>query len=166
MRMLTSSPRRGISRRRLLRGFSLMELLIVVAILMIIGAVAVPKINIALMSAKESAAVRELHNLITAQTQYMSSYGRYAQSMPELGPPSSGQASATASDLISGEMAKGEKNGYKYSLQASPQGYAFVAVPTQFGSTGRYTFYVDASGVIRRNAGAEPATAQSPELKN
>ncbi len=155
-----------ISRRRLLRrGFSLMELLIVVAILMIIGAVAIPKINIALMSTKESAAVREVHNLITAQTQYMSSFGRYAQNLIELGPPSSGQATATASDLISGEIAKGEKNGYKFNLQGTPQGFSITAVPSQFGATGRYTYFTDASGVIRRNVGAEPATAQSPELK-
>jgi prepilin-type N-terminal cleavage/methylation domain-containing protein len=155
-----------LSRRFLLRkGFSLMELLIVVAILMIIGAVAVPKINIALMSAKESAAVREIHNLITAETQYMSSYGRYAQALQELGPPSSGQPSATGAGLITDEMAKGEKNGYKYSLQATPQGFAIVAVPSQYGATGRFTYFADATGVIRRNEGPEPATPQSPELK-
>jgi prepilin-type N-terminal cleavage/methylation domain-containing protein len=161
---LFRNPR--LSRRRLLRrGFSLMELLIVVAILMIIGAVAIPKVNIALMSAKESAAVRELHNLVTAQTQYMSTYGKYAQSLIELGPPSSGQASATSADLIPGEISKGEKNGYKFTLQGTPQGFSVSAVPSQFGSTGRFTYFVDATGVIRRNAGAEPATAQSPELK-
>ncbi|MFN7923314.1 MAG: prepilin-type N-terminal cleavage/methylation domain-containing protein [Bryobacteraceae bacterium] len=156
--------RRNVA-RRLRRGFSLMELLIVVAILMIIGAVAVPKINVALMSAKEMAATREIHNLITAQTQYMSNFGKYATSLTELGPPSSGQAGPSGADLISTEMAKGVKNGYKYEVQATPQGYMVRATPQAFGSTGRRTFYTDQSGTIRQNWSAEPATPQSEEFK-
>jgi type II secretory pathway pseudopilin PulG len=142
-----------------------MELLIVVAILMIIGAVAVPRINIALMNAKEMAATREVHNLITAETQYMSNFGKYATSLAELGPPASGQAGPAGADLITGEMAKGRKNGYKYEVQVTPQGYVIRASPESFGSTGRRTFYADQSGTIRQNWSAEPATPQSEELK-
>jgi len=154
-----------MNRNRRRRGFSLMELLIVVAILMIIGAVAVPRINIALMSAKESAATREIHNLITAQTQYMSSYQRYATSLTELGPPTSGQAGPSGADLISKDMASGTKNGYKFQMVQTPQGFNVIAVPVQFGNTGRRTFFADQTGVIRQNWGAEPATATSEELK-
>jgi len=147
------------------RGFSLMELLIVVAILMIIGAIAVPRINTAMVNAKEMAAMRELHNLNTAQMQYMSNFGRFAASLTELGPPTSGQASPTSADLITGEMSKGVKNGFRYQVQITPAGYAATAVPVTFPSTGRRTFYTDQSGVIRQNWGAEPATPQSDELK-
>lgn len=151
-----------IQRRR--RGFSLMELLIVVAILMIIGAIAIPRINVAMMNAKEMAATRELHNLITAETQYMSQFGRYATSMQELGPPTSGQPNPSGADLITGDMAKGMKNGYKYNLQGSPQGFFIQAIPQSFGATGRRTFFADQSGVIRQNWGQEPATPTSEEL--
>ena len=151
--------------RRRQGGFSLMELLIVVAILMIIGAIAIPRINTALMNAKEMAATRELHNLITAETQYMSQFGRYATSLAELGPPTSGQPNPSGADLITGEMAKGVKNGYKFTLQGSPQGFSAQASPQAFGGTGRRTFFADQTGTIRQNWGAEPATAASEELK-
>jgi prepilin-type N-terminal cleavage/methylation domain-containing protein len=151
------------NRRR--RGFSLMELLIVVAILMIIGAIAIPRINTAMMNAKEMAATRELHNLITAQTQYMSQFSRYATSLQELGPPTSGQPNPSGADLITADMAKGEKNGYRFTLQGTPQGFFIQAVPVTFGTTGRRTFYTDQTGVIRQNWGQEPATASSEELR-
>lgn len=151
------------NRRR--RGFSLMELLIVVAILMIIGAIAIPRISTAMMNAKEMAATREVHNLITAQTQYMSQFGRYATSLQELGPPASGQPSPSGADLITGDMAKGVKNGYKYVVQGSPQGFFVQASPVTFNNTGRRSFYADQTGTIRQNWGQEPATAASDELK-
>ena len=143
-----------------------MELLIVVAILMIIGAIAIPRINTALMNAKEMAAIRELQNLNTAQVQYMSHFGRYAANLTELGPPSTGQANPNGADLVTKEMANGAKNGYKFVMQtAQVGGYAISSTPLTFGSTGRRSFYTDASGVIRQNWGAEPATNASEELK-
>ena len=151
-----------LNRRRL--GFSLMELLIVVAILMIIGAVAVPRINTALVNAKEMAATREIHNLIQAQTQYMSQFGRFATSLAELGPPPSGQPSPSGADLVSGEMAKGAKNGYQFILQGTQQGFTLNANPVAYPSTGRRTFYADQTGVIRENWAGEPANGASQEL--
>jgi type II secretory pathway pseudopilin PulG len=153
---------RPFTRRRL--GFSLMELLIVVAILMIIGAVAVPRINTALVNAKEMAATREIHNLNQAQTQYMSQFGRFATSLTELGPPPSGQPSPSGADLISGEMAKGVKNGYQFILQGTQLGFTVNANPVAYPSTGRRTFYSDQTGVIRENWAAEPANGTSSEL--
>ncbi len=152
---------RRLNRRRL--GFSLMELLIVVAILMIIGAVAVPKIGQALINAKEMAATREIHNLNQAQIQYMSQFGRYATSLAELGTPASGQPSPSGAGLISDEMTKGVKNGYQYIVQGTQTGFTINANPLS-QATGRRTFYCDQTGVIRENFGQEPATATSPEL--
>ncbi|MBM3740750.1 MAG: pilin, type IV [Acidobacteria bacterium] len=159
--MRTTAQRR-VSRRRL--GFSLMELLIVVAILMILGAVAIPRINDALRNAKEMAAVREIHNLNQAQVQYMSQYGRFATSLTELGPPTGGQAGPAGADFITGEMAKGLKNGYLFTVQGSQTGYTINANPQSFPTTGRRTFYSDQTGVLRQNFGAEPANATSAEL--
>ncbi len=151
-----------LNRRRF--GFSLMELLIVVAILMIIGAVAVPRINTALVNAKEMAAMREINNLNQAETQYMSQYGRFATSLTELGPPTSGQPTPSGADLISGEMAKGVKNGYQFVLQGTQTGFTVNANPVSYPTTGRRGFFSDQTGVIRENWGAEPATASSGEL--
>src|SRR6266700_2996559 len=82
-------PQRPVRSRR---GFSLIELLIVVAIILIIAAVAIPKMNTQLMQAREMAAIREIGTIHQGQTQYYSQFGHFAQSLAELGPPASGAA--------------------------------------------------------------------------
>jgi prepilin-type N-terminal cleavage/methylation domain-containing protein len=147
------------------RGFSLIELLIVIAIILIIVAVAAPRLDKARMHSQEMAAVRQIQTLHTAQTQYYSQYGRYATSLPELGPPTSGQAGPSASDLIPGDLALGLKTGYVFQMQGSPLGYTVNVNPQVFNSSGRRTFYSDQTLVIRENWGQEPASLQSKEIK-
>jgi type IV pilus assembly protein PilA len=147
------------------RGFSLIELLIVIAIILIIVAVAAPRLDKARMHSQEMAAVRQIGTLHTAQTQYYSQYGRYATSLPELGPPASGQAGPSASDLIPGDLALGQKTGYVFQMQGSPLGYTINVNPQVFNSSGRRTFYSDQTLVIRENWGQEPASLQSKEIK-
>jgi type IV pilus assembly protein PilA len=121
------------------------------------------KVNI---SAKEMAAKTTIARTIhTAQTQYMSQYGRFAQSLQELGPPTSGAATQAAADLLPGDLAKGDKGGYKYTVTGTAQGYQVNAEPTSFGVTGSHTYYSDQSLVIHEHAGQEPATATDPEIK-
>ena len=156
----------SVSRRRITRrGFSLIELLIVVAIILILAAIAAPKLNQNRMQAQETAAIREIQTIHTAQTQYYSQFGRYAANLTELGPPAGGQAGPTGADLIPGELAKGEHSGYKFTVIGTPQGYTIQAVPAAFGNTGRRTFFSDQSLVIRQNWNAEPAGPTSPEFK-
>ena len=150
------------TRRRL--GFSLMELLIVVAILMIIAAIAAPKVGAALMNAREMAAVRHISTLHSAQLQYMSQFGKYASALQELGPPASGSEGPSAANLIPGELAQGVKGGYQFTISLTPTGYTINANPTAFGNSGRRTFFSDQSQVIRENWGQEPANATSKEL--
>src|SRR5579862_7625696 len=107
------------SHRRRLRGFSLIELLIVIAIILIILTIAVPKLSTAQMNAREMAIVREIQTINTAQAQYMSQFGKFAASMAELGPPSSGGPGPAAADLIPGSLASGEKDGYVFTLTAT-----------------------------------------------
>jgi prepilin-type N-terminal cleavage/methylation domain-containing protein len=161
---------KSLSRRFLPKrqgGFSLVELLIVVAIILILAAIAVPKLNQNRQLAQETAALREIQAINTAQTQYYSQFGRYAANLGELGPGTgtSGVGGPQAADLIPGELAKGAKSGYKFNMTGGPQGYQVTAVPEQFGSTGRRTFYTDQTMVVRQNWSAEPANATSPELK-
>ena len=106
--------------------------------------------------AQETAALRNLQTLNTAQVQYNSQFGRYARSLTELGP--------SASNLILPDLASGEKQGYKFTLTVTPEGYSIQAVPMVFGSTGSRTFYTDQSLILRENYGPQPATASSKEV--
>ena len=149
-------------RRR--RGFSLIELLIVIAIILIIAAIAVPKMNNQMMAAHEMAAIRQITTIHQAETQYYSQFGKYA-ALTELGPPPSGAAGPAAADLIPKVLADGKNSGYVFAVQGTATGYAVTAVPETFNSTGRRTFFSDQTLQIRNNWTQEPANANSPEIK-
>ncbi len=146
------------------RGFSLTELLIVIAIILIIVAAALPRLTKARMFAEETAAIRAVSVMHTAQTQYYSQFGRYAVSLAELGPPASGSAGPNGADLLDRELGEGRKGGYLFNLTGNPQGYVISAQPKQFGTNGNRTFYSDQTQIIRNRNSNEPATAQDPEI--
>ena len=151
--------------RKQRRGFSLIELLIVISIILIIITIAVPKFQHAQMLTRETAAIQAIRAIHTAQVEYYSQYGKYAASLTELGPPASGAPSAAAADVIGNDVAGGEKQGYKYTLTCTQGGYIINAVPVAYGTSGSRSFFSDQSMVVHYNDGAEPATAQSKELK-
>ena len=146
-------------------GFSLIELLIVIAIILIIAAIAAPKLNIARMQAEEMAALRTIDTIHAAQAQYYSQFGRNAESLQQLGPPAGGQPGPAAADLISGDLAAGQKSGNVFTVSPTKEGYTVTAVPQVFGQSGRRTFFSDQTMAKRENWGPEPATAQSKEIK-
>jgi len=153
-----------LNRRFTRRGFSLIELLIVIAIILIIITIAAPRLNKARMHAYETAALGAIRTIHTAQVQYMSQYGRFATSLVELGPPTSGGPSAASAELVGSELARGESNGYKFSMTGSAAGYAISAVPIAYNNTGSKTYFSDQTMVVRQNEGPEPATLQSKEV--
>jgi type IV pilus assembly protein PilA len=148
------------------RGFTLMELMIVIAIIFVILAIALPKVTGAKMQANELAAIRMIGTIHTTQTQYQSQFGKYAVTLQELGPPASGQSGAAAANLIPGDLARGKKSGYVFQMQGTPGGYTLTVTPEVYESTGRRSFFSDQSMVIRENSGPEPATASSKEIGN
>ena len=147
------------------RGFSLIELLIVISIILIIAAIAVPKMNKQLMLAREQAAIRQIGTIHQAETQYFSQYGRYAQNLTELGPPASGADGPAAANIIPKSLADGKNSGFIFTVAGSPTGYSVTAVPEAFGSTGGRTFFSDQTLSIHQNTTAEVANANSPEIK-
>jgi prepilin-type N-terminal cleavage/methylation domain-containing protein len=148
--------------KRAQRGFTLIELLIVIAIIMIIAAITIPKMNQQIMSAHETSAVTEIKSIHQAETQYYSQFGRYAQSLAELGPPASGAPGPQAADILPESFTAGTSNGYAFTVAASTTGYSINANPVTYGGTGRRTFYSDETLVIRGNWSQEPATKNSP----
>ena len=155
---------RSDKRNRRQRGFSLIELLIVITIILIIVTIALPRLNRMRMSAQEMAAISHIRTIHTAQAGYFSQFGKYADTLEKLGPSPSGAPSPDGADLLPGDLAVGEKGGYKFQVTKTETGYAVTAAPTQFGNTGSRTFFSDQSMSVRENYGAEMATAESPML--
>ena len=148
------------------RGFSLIELLIVIAIILIIAAIAIPKLTSARMAAYEMAAIRTLGTINTAQVQYFSTYGRYATSLMELGPaPGNAGPAASSADLVSMDLAMGIKSGYVFTMVGTPGGYTVNADPQTYNVTGARSFYTDHTTTIRNHYGNESASENDPELK-
>ncbi len=157
---------RLLQRQRRQAGFSLIELLIVIAIILILAAIAIPNFSKQRMNANETAAIRQIRDTINPmQAQYYSQFGRFATTLAELGPPTSGPEGPAAAGLIPKTLAEGKNTGYIFAITKTAVGYAVTAVPEVFGGTGRRTFYSDESQVIHQNWGQEPATVQSPEFK-
>jgi prepilin-type N-terminal cleavage/methylation domain-containing protein len=147
------------------QGFSLIELLIVIAIILIIITIALPRLTRARMYTQEVAALAAIRTIHTAETQYYSQFSRYAVSLAELGPPASGSANASAADMIGNDLANGKKQGYVFTVTGSQGGYAVLAVPVIFNTDGSRTFFSDQTMVVHEHYGPEPATAQDPESK-
>jgi prepilin-type N-terminal cleavage/methylation domain-containing protein len=154
-------------RRHRESGFSLIELLIVIAIILIILAVALPQMSKSRMHAQEMAAEATVRTINTMQAQYYTEFGHYATSLTQLGPPGSSGANGgpDAADLIPSNLASGSTGGYNYTLAQTATGYSLTALPKTYGGTGKRTFYSDETGVIRQNYGQEPATPTSPPVQ-
>jgi type IV pilus assembly protein PilA len=144
------------------RGFSLIELMIVIAIMLIIAVIAVPNYHKAMMHTNETAAMKTIQTIHTAQVQYQTQYGRFAPSLAELGPPESGDSNAHGADLIDSNLAAGEVTGYRFALTGTAFGYSISAVPVSYNVSGSQSFYSDQTMRIRQNKGSAPATAHSP----
>ena len=160
--MVSSLRKRRVSER----GFSLIELLIVIAIILIILSIALPQMSKSRMHAQEMAAIAQIQTIEKAQVQYYSQFGQYAAALSQLGPPTSSGAAEgpQAAGLIPANLASGTSSGYNFTVTQTPTGYAVTALPKAFNSTGRRTFYSDQTGIIRENWGQDPATPQSAEL--
>jgi prepilin-type N-terminal cleavage/methylation domain-containing protein len=149
------------------KGFSLIELLIVVAIILIIAAIAIPNLLRSRISANEAAAVGSMRTINTAMITYASTYPSvgYAPALVNLAGTSCSSPSSTGACLIDNTLAaatsKGSsKSGYYFTLNPSSSlGYTLNGDPANQGSTGNKNFYTDGTGVITYIYGPGTATA-------
>ena len=144
------------------KGFSLIELLIVVAIILIIAAIAIPNLLRSKMAANEASAVGSLRTLNTSSVAFSTSYGNYPTKLSDLGPSTS--PTSTAADLIDSALVSGSKSGYTFAYTASTtyQQYSITAGPISQGVTGQRYFFTDQSGVIRVNLTTTATSTDNP----
>jgi len=152
--------------RRNQNGFSLIELLIVVAIILIIAAIAIPNLLRSRMAANEASAVSAIRAITTAEHAYFQAYPDvgFTCSLVNLGPPGTGQPyDKTGAGILDAVVATGTKSGYSFSLSGCTgvpviSSYTSVAVPVNVGGTGQRAFCSDASGVMKFSDDGNPAT--------
>lgn len=143
-------------------GFTLMELLIVIAIILILMLMAIPTFGTLKKRANDLSAINSIQKINQAEIQYESTYptSGYACSLSALGgDPGSGPPSPAASQILQGDITSGSKSGYTFTIghctkvtangQDRVTGYQITAVPWTVGKTGDRSFCSDESGQIK-----------------
>ena len=119
------------------RGFSLLELLIVVAIILIIATIAIPSLLRSRQAAQESSAVAQVRTVNTAEVTYLSSNAGAYGSIPQL----------ITQGLLDGRFS-GSVSGYTFAVDASGSDYTVNATPTSTNA-GRFGYYSTPDAVVR-----------------
>jgi type IV pilus assembly protein PilA len=163
---MTQTSNTWILRTNRQRGFTLMELLIVMSIMIILMLIAIPNFISMKAQADETSAIQSLRAIYQAQIQYQTNFptNGFACALPALGGnASSGPPSATAAQVLQGDLATGQKSGYTFSIvnctkvtvnnQDMYTSYEATAVPQSVGKSGHRGFCIDQAGEIK----ADPA---------
>ncbi|HTZ84248.1 MAG TPA: prepilin-type N-terminal cleavage/methylation domain-containing protein [Candidatus Acidoferrales bacterium] len=159
------------------KGFSLIELLIVVAIILIIAAIAIPELTRARVAADESSAVGSMRTINTAEISYNAAYptSGFTITLSQLGSPAGACTPSTATGcFIDSVLSTGTKSGYTFASAAgscgtgTPQNcYSVVASPQFPAYTGARYFCSFEDAVVRYSTGAlaNPCPSGTPPLQ-
>jgi type IV pilus assembly protein PilA len=151
------------SRRTMLpNGFTLMELLIVMAIIAILMLIAIPTVGSLTKRANDLSAVQSIRAIQQAEIQYSSNYpsNGFACTLPALGgDPNTGAPSATGAQILQGDLTSGYKSGYIFAITCKDKvtvnsidrynSYVVTAIPQTVGKSGDRGFCSDQSGAIK-----------------
>ena len=161
------------------KGFSIIELLIVVAIILTIAAIAIPNLLRARIAANEASATSTMRTLNTSELTYASVYNSgFTSDFHQLGAPASGsQPSSSLADLVDpilagngpgGSVTSFTKDGFSFTYSHTGQSYPQIAAyavngdPMLRGASGQRSFYTDQSGAVRSNAAAPASRSDNP----
>jgi len=161
LKICLTRPRARSTRRRE-GGFTLMELLIVISIMLILMLIAIPNFSSMKSQANETSAIQSLRAIYQAQIQYQTNFpaNGFAPSLSILGGTSaSGPPTSQAAQVLDGNLATGQKSGYTFAIvnptkvtvnnQDMYTGYEATAVPQAVGKTGHRGFCIDQQGEIK-----------------
>ncbi len=159
------SGRRSARRAAEANGFTLMELLIVIAIILILMLMAIPTIGSLTKKANETSAINSVQTITKAEIQYNSTYpaNGYACTLAALGgDPNSGPPTPNAAQILQGDLTSGFKSGYIFNISCKDKvsvngtdrytSYTITAVPQTVGKTGDRGFCSDQFGVVKYDA--------------
>ncbi|MGH9503184.1 MAG: prepilin-type N-terminal cleavage/methylation domain-containing protein [Terriglobales bacterium] len=153
-------------------GFSLIELLIVIAIILIIAAIAIPNLLRAKIAANESSAAASVRSISTAEMTYNASYPTlgYAAALANLGgPPAGCTPSSVTACIVDNVLATGTKSGYTFvatGFSASGginDSFVVATAPLTFNQSGVRNFCIVTDGVLRSNPGV-PGGTPAPDV--
>lgn len=138
------------------KSFTLIEIIIVIAVISLLAAIAIPIFLRVSIFGNESAAIAALKTLSSAVANYRITHPTY--------PPDLSALYSESPPYIDSILASGTKQGYNFDLRGNTYGFEVTANPVSFGKTGRRYFFMDETGVIRYDE-TGPATNSSPPIE-
>jgi type IV pilus assembly protein PilA len=153
------------------KGFSLIELLIVVAIILVISAIAIPSYMRSRIQANEASAVSSLRMVNTAAITYSSTYVDvgFPANLPDMGGANPCTAASTSACLIDDSLAQGTKSGYSIAWTgdgATPSvAYTLTGTPLAVGSSGQRMYCTDQTGLVRYDPSGAGCTSASAAVQ-
>ncbi|MDD5019630.1 MAG: prepilin-type N-terminal cleavage/methylation domain-containing protein [Candidatus Omnitrophica bacterium] len=137
-------------------GFTLVEIMVVIAVIIVVAAIGVPGIMRQRVNANEAAAVAALKTLSAASVTYRATHTAYPANLSDL-------YDSDGAQYIDSTLASGIRQGYNFTLQGDEDGFNVTASPSKPNITGTRYFMIDFYGVIRAS-GTGPADESSPAI--